>query len=156
MDILDKIGQLVRDPAVQVDLWGFIFALVVSAFVGLVASALYQIFYENRATGAQVHRSFLLMAPSITALVYCHSIFTSAFLGITRGAIGHSVQDPNQGARRGWVYHAADCRGSSMCHLPIYVALGVVYRGCGPSPGTKVSATGFSIKAKGWDDIGDT
>ncbi len=68
MDILEKLGRLVRDPAVQVDLWGFIFALVVSAIVGVVVSALYQMFYENRATGAQVHRSFLLMAPSITAL----------------------------------------------------------------------------------------
>ena len=68
MDILEKIGRLVRDPAVQVDLWGFMFALFVSALVGLFVSALYLLFYENRATGAQVHRSFLLMAPSITAL----------------------------------------------------------------------------------------
>ncbi len=68
MDILEKIGRLVRDPAVQVDLWGFMFSMVVSALVGVVVSALYQVFYENRATGAQVHRSFLLMAPSITAL----------------------------------------------------------------------------------------
>lgn len=68
MEILNKIERLVQDPAVQVDLWGFIFALGVSAIVGVLVSALYQIFYENRATGAQVHRSFLLMAPSITAL----------------------------------------------------------------------------------------
>jgi len=68
MEILEKIGRLVKDPAVQIDLWGFIFALGVSALVGVAVSALYQIFYENRATGAQVHRSFLLMAPSITAL----------------------------------------------------------------------------------------
>ena len=68
MDILEKIGRLVRDPAVEIDFWGFLFALVVSAFVGLFVSALYQLFYENRATGAQVHRSFPLMAPSITAL----------------------------------------------------------------------------------------
>ena len=68
MDILEKIGRLVRDPGVQVDLWGFMFALGLSALVGVIISALYQMFYENRATGAQVHRSFLLMAPSITAL----------------------------------------------------------------------------------------
>lgn len=68
MDILEKIGRLVRDPGVQVDFWGFFFALGISAIVGVVVSALYQMFYENRATGAQVHRSFLLMAPSITAL----------------------------------------------------------------------------------------
>jgi hypothetical protein len=68
MEILDKIGRLIKDPGVQIDMWGFIFALGVSAIVGVIVSALYQIFYENRATGAQVHRSFLLMAPSITAL----------------------------------------------------------------------------------------
>ncbi len=68
MEILDKIGRLVKDPGVQIDMWGFIFALGVSAIVGIIVSALYQIFYENRATGAQVNRSFLLMAPSITAL----------------------------------------------------------------------------------------
>jgi hypothetical protein len=68
MEILEKIARLVQDPAVEIDLWGFIFALGVSAMVGVIVSTLYQIFYENRATGSQVHRSFLLMAPSITAL----------------------------------------------------------------------------------------
>lgn len=67
-EILDKIGRLVQDPSVEVDLTGFLFALVVSAFVGMAVSAMYQLFYENRATGSQIHRSFLLMAPSITAL----------------------------------------------------------------------------------------
>ena len=67
-EIFEKIGRLVQDPSVEVDLTGFLFALVVSAFVGLAVSAMYQVFYENRATGSQVHRSFLLMSPSITAL----------------------------------------------------------------------------------------
>jgi len=67
-DILEKIERLIRDPGVQIDTTGFIFALVVSAITGMLISALYQIFYENRATGSQIHRSFLLMAPSITAL----------------------------------------------------------------------------------------
>ena len=68
MEVLDKIGKLIRDPGIQVDLSGFIFALIVSAIAGFIVSALYQIFYENRATGSQIHRSFFLMAPSITAL----------------------------------------------------------------------------------------
>jgi hypothetical protein len=67
-EIFDKIGRLVQDPSVQVDLTGFLFALVVSAFVGVAVAAMYQIFYENRATGSQIHRSFLLISPSITAL----------------------------------------------------------------------------------------
>jgi hypothetical protein len=67
-DILDKIGRLIRDPGVQIDTTGFIFALIISSIVGLIISALYQMFYENRATGSQIHRCFLLMSPSITAL----------------------------------------------------------------------------------------
>jgi Domain of unknown function (DUF4956) len=67
-DAISKIGQLIRDPSIQVDMTGFIFALLVSCFVALAVSALYQVFYENRATGSQIHRSFLLMGPSITSL----------------------------------------------------------------------------------------
>ena len=67
-ETLSKLGRLIRDPGVQVDVTGFIFALVVSTIVGALVSALYQIFYESRATGSQVHRSFLLLSPSITAV----------------------------------------------------------------------------------------
>jgi hypothetical protein len=67
-EIIDKIGRLVRDPSIEVDMTGFIFALVVSCLVAVAVSALYQFFYENRATGSQIHRAFLLMGPSITAL----------------------------------------------------------------------------------------
>ncbi|MDB5049851.1 MAG: hypothetical protein JWO30_2922 [Fibrobacteres bacterium] len=67
-EILGKIARLVQDPSLEVDMTGFLFALVVSAFVGVAVSALYQVFYENRATGSQIHRSFLLISPSITAL----------------------------------------------------------------------------------------
>lgn len=67
-EVFDKIGRLVRDPGMQVDATGFIFGLLVSAVVGLIVSLLYQHFYEDRATGSQVHRCFPLMAPSITAL----------------------------------------------------------------------------------------
>jgi hypothetical protein len=66
--MLQKIAGLVRDPAVQIDTTGFLVALVVSTFVGLIVAGLYQVFYEDRATGSQVHRCFPLMAPSITAL----------------------------------------------------------------------------------------
>jgi hypothetical protein len=67
-EIIDKIARLVQDPSVKIDTTGFIFALLISALVGMVISALYQIFYENRATGSNIHRCFLLMSPSITAL----------------------------------------------------------------------------------------
>lgn len=67
-DIVEKIGRLLRDPSVEVDLVGFVFALLISALVSIYVSQLYQRFYEARATGAQIHRAFLLLGPSITAL----------------------------------------------------------------------------------------
>lgn len=67
-EMLEKIGRLVRDPSVQIDVFGFVVALIVSAFVSIVVAYLYQIFYEDRATGSRVNRSFLLLGPSITAL----------------------------------------------------------------------------------------
>jgi hypothetical protein len=66
--ILDKIATLVRDPGVQVDTTGFLFSMLISVLVALVISVLYQLFYEDRATGSHVHRAFLLLGPSITAL----------------------------------------------------------------------------------------
>jgi hypothetical protein len=67
-DMLGKIARLVRDPSVSVDMTSFIFALCISVVAGIVVSLLYQRFYSQRATGSQVHRAFLLMSPSITAL----------------------------------------------------------------------------------------
>jgi hypothetical protein len=66
--MLHRLGRLLRDPNVQVDGFGFCVALVVSLLVAVIVSLLYQIFYENRATGAQIHRSFFLISPSVTAL----------------------------------------------------------------------------------------
>jgi len=67
-DVIGKIGRLLRDPGVEIDLVGFVFALVVSFLVSLCVAALYQIFYENRATGAQAHRAFPLLGPAVTAI----------------------------------------------------------------------------------------
>jgi hypothetical protein len=68
MNALQQIQQLMRSPGVQVSLTDFVLALVLSVVSALLISVLYQLFYENRATGSQIHRSFLLIAPSITAL----------------------------------------------------------------------------------------
>jgi hypothetical protein len=68
MNALQQIQQLMRSPGVQVSLPDFILSLALSVVSALVISVLYQLFYENRATGSQIHRSLLLIAPSITAL----------------------------------------------------------------------------------------
>ena len=67
-DVVEKLGRLLREPGIQIDAVGFIFALLASFIVALLISALYQAFYENRATGAQVHRAFPLLGPAITAI----------------------------------------------------------------------------------------
>ena len=67
-EIMAKIARLLCEPGVQIDAVGFIFALATSFVAALAISALYQHFYENRATGAQVHRAFPLLGPAITAI----------------------------------------------------------------------------------------
>ncbi len=68
MDALRKIAAIARDPNVTVDTTAFVFALLMSLVVAFALSLLYRVFYENRATGSQVHRAFILLGPAITAL----------------------------------------------------------------------------------------
>jgi hypothetical protein len=67
-EILNKLGRLIQDPGVQIDSVSFVFALLISFVVSLCISILYLIFYENRATGTQVHRAFPLLGPAVTAI----------------------------------------------------------------------------------------
>jgi hypothetical protein len=67
-EVVGKLGRLLREPGVQTDAVGFIFALSTAFVVSLAIAALYQIFYENRATGTQVHRAFPLLGPAVTAI----------------------------------------------------------------------------------------
>jgi hypothetical protein len=67
-DILNKVRRLLADPSIEVDAVGFIVALLASILAAVIISSLYQIFYEKKATGDQIHRSFLLIAPSVTAI----------------------------------------------------------------------------------------
>lgn len=66
--MLEQIGRLVRDPSVQIDVFGFVVAIIASALVSVFIAGLYKFFYEDRATGSRINRSFLLLGPSITAL----------------------------------------------------------------------------------------
>lgn len=67
-EVIGKLGRFLREPGVQTDAVGFIFALVTAFVVSLAIAGLYQMFYENRATGAQVHRAFPLLGPAVTAI----------------------------------------------------------------------------------------
>ena len=68
MEALQKIANLVRDPNVTIDVTTFVIALLVSLVTAFALSFLYRFFYENRATGSAIHRSFITLGPSITAL----------------------------------------------------------------------------------------
>jgi hypothetical protein len=68
LEALQKISGFIRDPNVSIDTTAFVFALIVSLFVSTALAYIYRFFYEDRATGSQVHRSFVLLGPSITAL----------------------------------------------------------------------------------------
>lgn len=68
MNALSTIEQLIRNPNTNIEIADFLLALVLSVITAVIISALYRIFYENRATGSQIHRSFLLISPAITAL----------------------------------------------------------------------------------------
>ena len=68
MEALQKIAGLIRDPNVAIDTTTFVSALIISLLVSSGLAFVYRFFYEDRATGSQVHRSFVLLGPSITAL----------------------------------------------------------------------------------------
>lgn len=68
MNALSTIETLLRNPGTQIDAADFIGALVMSVVSALFVTGLYHVFYEERATGSRIHRSFLLISPSITAL----------------------------------------------------------------------------------------
>ncbi len=68
MDLFRKLADLVREPDVAMDGSVFCLLLGISLVLSLALSLLYRIFYEDRATGSQIHRSFVLIGPAITAL----------------------------------------------------------------------------------------
>ena len=68
MNALSQISALLTNRTVDIPTITLLLALLLSIVSALIVSVLYYAFYENRATGARIHRSFLLIAPSITAL----------------------------------------------------------------------------------------
>ena len=89
-----------RDPSVSVDMTSFIFALCISVVAGIVVSLLYQRFYSQRATGSQVHRAFLLMSPSITALFIAIQFSLPLSLGLLARRPSSGSARPSRNRRR--------------------------------------------------------
>ena len=68
MNALETIEELLSSRSTEMGPAAMLLALVVSMLTAGLIAALYRIFYEDRSTGSQVHRSFLLIGPAITAL----------------------------------------------------------------------------------------
>ena len=85
MNALARIEELIRNPSVQIETADFFLALVLSVLTALIVTLFYRFFYENRATGSQVHRSFLLISPAITALFIAIQFSLPLSLGLRVG-----------------------------------------------------------------------
>ena len=68
MNELVTAAQAAADTIKAAGVLDFIVALALSVVSAVVVSLLYLVFYERRATGSQIHRSFLLMGPAVTTL----------------------------------------------------------------------------------------
>lgn len=68
MNALSAIRELLSSAGAGISAGEMVLSLVISTLAAAAAAGLYRLFYEERATGSQVHRSFLLIGPAITAL----------------------------------------------------------------------------------------
>jgi hypothetical protein len=67
-DKIFSVMEELQQVRLQIDERTFVVALVSSLAAALLASFFYRFFYERRGTGSQAHRSFPLLALSVTTL----------------------------------------------------------------------------------------
>jgi len=82
MNSLMNLLQETQDRFNSVDPMLFVLAVVISLIASFGASMLYRYFYENRATGSQVHRAFPLLGISITTLFVAIQLSLPLSLGL--------------------------------------------------------------------------
>lgn len=84
MNALAFIERLLNAPGGEIKTPDILLALGVSAVAAWLAALAYRAFYENRATGSQIDRSFLLIGPATTALF----IAIQSSLPLSLGLVG--------------------------------------------------------------------
>lgn len=84
MNALAFIKRLLESPTGEIKTPDILLALAVSALASWLAALAYRAFYENRATGSQIDRSFLLIGPATTALF----IAIQSSLPLSLGLVG--------------------------------------------------------------------
>ena len=65
---LTKLGGSGNKPLEEAGIWPLLVMMIISLACSLFISVLYLKFYQKRATGSMVHRSFPLLGPAITAI----------------------------------------------------------------------------------------
>jgi hypothetical protein len=76
------LDQLLRQGTLNLDAKSFSLCLAASVLIALVTEAMYTFFYENRATGSRIHRSFIFIGPSVTMLFVCVQLSLPLSLGL--------------------------------------------------------------------------
>lgn len=84
MNALSFVKRLLESPPGAIKTPDILLALGVSAAAAWLAALSYRAFYENRATGSQIDRSFLLIGPAVTALF----IAIQSSLPLSLGLVG--------------------------------------------------------------------
>ncbi|MCF7838112.1 MAG: DUF4956 domain-containing protein [Candidatus Marinimicrobia bacterium] len=74
--------QLLGGAQLSLDFSTFIICLGASLLAAWLAELMYCLFYENRALGSQIHRSFILLGPAITFLFISIQLSLPLSLGL--------------------------------------------------------------------------
>lgn len=79
---ISAIGNLSNQKLGDIGFFPFLFVMLLSLVSSLFISYLYARFYKTRATGSEVHRSFVLLGISITAIFICIQFSLPLSLGL--------------------------------------------------------------------------
>lgn len=78
----ELLQKLAAGATLTLDMNGFLLCLGLALAASLIAELMYAVFYENRGTGSQIHRSFILLGPSVTMLFICVQLSLPLSLGL--------------------------------------------------------------------------
>ena len=80
--MIELLEKLSTGGGYTMDLRHFALCLLVSFLFAFITEVMYLLFYENRGTGSQIHRGFMLIGPSITLLFICVQLSLPLSLGL--------------------------------------------------------------------------
>ncbi len=81
-ELVERLVRIAEAGGDAFTVAGMALALAASTAAALAVQLLYEYFYEHRETGSQIHRSFLLLSPSITLLFIAVQLSLPLSLGL--------------------------------------------------------------------------